>query len=162
MGRVRQSRVVYDGMRGPVRVSRGRVVAAAVVALVVLGGSAVLWFSNTSTIHVLDAGRTLSGSPGDTLSVDVPVEDCTPPIITFQRKGLFGRWQQTHVGQDRDVVPWYHVGSRTLDSPMPCLTGHTITIPADVTWSPVAACSADMECFVIDVVSADGDGGAGG
>jgi hypothetical protein len=146
---------MYDGVRRPVAVSRTVLVTAAIllVALVVTGG--LLWYTNTSMIHALDAGRPLAATPGDSVAIELPLEECTGSVVTFQRKGLFGRWQQTHVGQEREIVPWYHIGTRTLDSTLECSTSMTLTIPADVTWSPVAACSIDMDCFVIDVDHGD-------
>jgi hypothetical protein len=115
-----------------------------------LGLATYVWMSNTrdlETEQVFDEPV----APGQTITV--ALDDgagCGPSYERLYRESL-GRWRQTHRGDNgtawvRDETPlWSWPRSRTEFSDLPCPISDTatLTIPDDVTWTPVVACDFD-------------------
>lgn len=92
-------------------------------------------------------------APGDVAVVEISEGQCTGPLGFLEREWMFGRWRQTHSGTRRDEAHLWDLTGRSRESDLPCIMGQVdVPIPADVTWSPVAACTIDNECVRIEVV----------
>jgi hypothetical protein len=120
---------------------------AAALTAVALGLAGYLWLYNTrelSIVHVIDEPV----APGDTITVPRPDDGelCGPGYERLYRAAFGGRWRQTHSGSsewtrdERSLWAWPR--SRQEFSELPCPIGGPVhlTIPEDVTWSPVVAC----------------------
>ena len=66
-----------------------------------------------------------------------------------------GRWRRTHSGHDgqvwsRDDIHWWNTTRREEFDNLECRIGETvgITVPEDVSWSPVIVCTADNRLCV--------------
>ena len=139
-------------------------VALSVVVVVVVGGVAWLFLSNTKSLTIVeDAGPVF---PGDEMTIEVADRegDCGPSFERLYQKTLFGRWRLTHLSDDgrqweRHDRGLLSTGSWKEFSPLPCAIGNVapLVVPRDVTWSPVVACSAsDSNCVEIEVTIANG------
>ncbi len=128
-----------------------RKLVAGVVVVVALAAGFLFW-GNTESLSFPTFFHADPVSPGGVAVVRIDEGHCTAPLFVLERKSLFGRWQQTHVGQNRDVRQWWQISTRTLNSNMPCHIGPLeVVIPADITWSPVAVCDIDSSCVLIQV-----------
>ena len=133
-----------------------------VVVLAVLIPSWVgmwVWLSNTEELTVVDAASEPVG-PGGSIAVSLrPVGSCTPGFERLYRE-RFGRWQLTHTFNAdglwvRDEVRlWSRPEMHAYFSVGSCYVGGapvTLTIPENVTWSPVVACPSRGACVRIEV-----------
>ncbi|MGI9600670.1 MAG: hypothetical protein ACR2QE_02215 [Acidimicrobiales bacterium] len=132
--------------RWPLALGATVIVAVCVVA-------AALWFDNTSDPDFYTQTAIPVGTPGETVAVATTDEGCLGPFITWQRRGLLGRWQQTHYNGIRDVVPWYDLRSREYFSDLSCpLDGaRQLQVPDDIDLGLVAACTIDDRCVQVIV-----------
>ena len=102
-------------------------------------------------------------APGGTITLPVePSALCGPTYVRLYRES-FGRWRQTHRSSDlpgqRDAWHrdepgiWTWPRMHVEFSSLPCPLAHsvTLTIPADVSWSPVVACTSDGACVRVEV-----------
>jgi hypothetical protein len=126
-----------------------------------------VWLSNTEELSVVEAGID-PVSPGG--AVALPAGSMGPggcvPVPERLYRESFGRWRLTHVGGAdgpwvRDEVTlWSWPKTRAYFSALPCrLPGSpvTLTIPDDVTWSPVVACASNGACVRVDVATEAAD-----
>jgi hypothetical protein len=120
----------------------------ALLLLTVLGAGG-LWRLNTASITTVATQGDVIDEPGQ--SVKVTLAQCMGPVVRLRRQGLFERWQQTHLNGERSIRPWYSLRAQSVSSVMPCVSEFTVMIPADVTWSPIAACDVNDNCFLIRV-----------
>jgi len=132
-----------------------------VVALVAITG---LFWSNTKSLSVIeDAGPF---KPGQAVEIELSLDDqsCGPSFEHLYRRTLLGRWQLTHTSDDGRAWTRHRRGLLSLGSwedfsPLPCPTYPLgpFTVPSDITWSPIVACShSDENCVEITM---DLDGG---
>ncbi len=127
-----------------------------VAVLAVCLAGAVLWLENTSDPAFLPQPSIPVTEPGAAVTVVTSDGGCTAPFVTWRRRGLLGRWQQTHVDGERDVIPWYNTRRHSVASPMPCVPfPRTLEVPVDIDYGLVAACTIDDRC--VQVIVAEGD-----
>lgn len=126
--------------------------------LVLALGVGLLWYGNTDSPRFVWASPPGAVEPGETVTIE-PVEgECAPNSRLFYRPGWFGRWQQTHVGQDRDMIDWWSIETRSYGEITPCDMGAwTVQVPADVTWTRVAACDISSRCVELRIELPDSD-----
>lgn len=112
-----------------------------------------LWLSNTTDPTFLAQVAVPVTTPGATVTVATTDGECVGPFITWHRRGLLGRWQQTHYRGVRDVVPWWELGGRAYTSTADCPLGPVdLVVPTDIDRGVVAACSIDDRCVRVTVV----------
>lgn len=115
--------------------------------------AAGLWLSNTTDPTFLAQVAVPVATPGGTVTVASSDGECLGPFLTWHRRGLLGRWQQTHYQGERDVVAWYQLGARELTGDLACSPGSVeLLVPVDVDRGVVAACSIDDRCVQVTVV----------
>ena len=121
--------------------------------VVVCVAAAGLWVHNTSDPSFHAQVAVPVATPGASVTVAATDEACLGPFITWRRRGLLGRWQQTHYQGVRDVVPWYDTGDREHVSDLGCSTGPVeLVVPTDIDRGIVAACSIHDHCVKVTVV----------
>ena len=120
-----------------------------------LGGTfaAAIWLDNTTEPEFYAQRSIPVTSPGHTVTVAAADGNCLGSFITWQRRGLVGRWQQTHYNGERDVVPWYDLSRRSYSSTMECSIGPAeLHVPVDIDRGVVAACTIDDRCVKVTVI----------
>lgn len=116
------------------------------LAVLVTAGSAFgfLFWTQTDDITPTVAVSPAAVAPGETFVIEVGADTCMPTddrAYVWYRETWFGRWQQTHVGLERDVVHWYDIGERDYVFPPDCQFGPVeLTVPRDITWSAAMVC----------------------
>jgi len=129
-----------------------RVVAGVFGALALLFAGLLFW-GNTNSLSFPEYLHADPVAPGELAAVEIDGLHCVGPLGWMGRKTLFGRWQQTHVGQNRDIRHWWQVSTQEVSSLSICLGGPVIEvqIPADITWSPVAICDFGYTCVLVEI-----------
>jgi len=127
-------------------------VVAGVIGVLAVAFAGFLFWMNTDSLSFPDYLHADPVAPGEVATVRIDTHNCVGPMGWMERRTLFGRWQQTHVGGERDVRHWWQISPREFSSIMPCLPGQIEEqIPNDVTWSPVAICSLDYTCVLVEI-----------
>ncbi len=143
-----------EGVAGEPRRGRRwpRVVAGVVGTLALLFAGLLFW-GNTDSLSFPEYLHADPVAPGELAAVEIDGRHCVGPLGWMERKTLFGRWQQTHVGQKREIRHWWQISIREGSSNSICLGGPVIEvpIPADITWSPVAICTLDLTCVLVEI-----------
>jgi hypothetical protein len=132
------------------------------VAVIIVAAALAIyvWLSNTRDLNIEQVFKE-PVAPGETITVALnDAAGCGPSYERLYRES-FGRWRQTHRGDSgeawtRDETPllsWPKSRTEFSDLPCPISDTATLTIPEDVTWTPVVACDFDhSRCVRIDVV----------
>ena len=140
---------------------RGRTAAAVVsVALLACAAAVGVFWSNTESLTIVeDAGPF---QPGEALEIELSAPDegeCGPSFEHLYRRTALGRWRLTHTSDDGQAWARHDRGLLSLGSwddfsPLPCSLQELapFTVPEDITWSPIVACShSDANCVEISV-----------
>ena len=124
------------------------VIGCGVSATFIVLAAAGLWFGNTKSLNFPYEAR---GAPGEALEIDIDGK-CPPNRNIVYRQSGLGRWQQTHVNGRPDVIHWYELGNRSYDEELDCRSGPwSVSIPMDVTSSPIAICDLGSRCVKVDI-----------
>lgn len=136
--------------------TRRRKIVVGVSAALLFVGTAGLWFTNTASLDFPIQDEPLRLAPGETAEVDLGGA-CPPNTVITYKPTRFGRWQQTHVNGQRDLIAWWSIRSREYFSTLECRIGPwPIELPEDVIGDRVALCGLGTgNCVEIRVDRAD-------
>ena len=126
--------------------------AAVVLAVLMVTSVGVRWWNSMEDLSFHWESPTQRVQPGESVSIQNPTDECEPCSPVWYRQARFGRWRQTHIGPDRAEVRWWDLSRPSHSRTIGCAVSgpsFELTVPADVEWSPVAAC-VDV-CVEIEV-----------
>ena len=127
--------------------------AAVVLGVLLVSFVGIRWWNSMDELSFRWESPAEAVGPGESVSIENPADECQPGNLVWYRRARFGRWRQTHIGSERAEVRWWDLSPRSHSRTLACaVSGPTfeLTVPADVEWSPVAACGADG-CVEIEV-----------
>lgn len=125
---------------------------AVILASLLVGFVGIRWWNSMDELSFRWESPAQAVKPGESVTIDNPDDECEPRNPIWYRRASFGRWRQTHIGPERAELRWWDLNPPSHSRTLGCaVSGRSfeLTVPADVEWSPVAAC-VDV-CVEIEV-----------